>query len=215
MSSARRLTSALVLALAIAMPANQARALDLTVEQAVQEMQYAITTEWDQKDPAKQREIYREFSRKIEALRAAGVSQADLVSEMKRLALTKQQAKDLDAVAKYAVAHRLSSAESTALLVKTMQGAAAVEGTSWNPSGNDDRAVVLGIVIGVVILAAIVVGVIACHNSDSCRVTHENTNPGIDPDPFPPTDPGPGGCYEDQGGLLWCPPIDTDPPVLY
>ena len=209
----RKLSSAFVLFLAVALPSTHAYATELSVEQAVKEMQYSITTEWDQKDARKQREIYREFASKMDQIRDSGMSQSELIRQMKLLALTKQESKDLDAVAKYVVANRLSQKDATALLVRTMQNSATVEGTSWNPDGSKS-SVVIGIVIGVVILAAIVVGVIACNNSDNCGFSKAEKT-GLEP--YDPTDdyPTSDDCTVDASGNFWCPPNDpTDYPTF-
>ena len=203
----RKLSSSLILFLTLALPTTHAYATELTVERAVQEMQYAITTEWDQKDVRKQREIYREFTVKMDQIQGAGITQAELIRQMKLLALTKQQSKDLDAVAKYVVANRLSQKEATALLVHTMQNSSSVEGTSWNADGSKGNGAVIGIVIGVVLLAAIIVGVVACHNSDNCKFSKAEET-GLEPyDPWDDDDyPTSDDCTIDANGNFWCPP---------
>lgn len=187
--------SAIVLTLAVAVPATEAFAVDRSVEAAVQEMRYRITTEWDQKDPAKQDEIYREFAGKIEALARDGLSSAEIIAQLKALVLTKQQARDLDRVAAYVAERGLSAKEANALIAKTFEASAPISGASWNPSGDHaNRDLVLGILLGTLVVTGIVVGIVACSRSEHC--SFEKTSPDLDP----------GRCTIGSTGDYWCPP---------
>lgn len=213
MKKTRRLSSMLVLTLVIAVPSTHAYALDLSVEQAVKEMQYAITTEWDQKDAKKQKEIYRAFSEKIEAIEGSGVSQEEIARQLKMLALTKQQEKDIDAVTRYITTNKLPKKDALALLVKTMRNSSMTEGTSWNPpERNINWGLIVGLTIGAFLVFAIVASAIECNKhperctceGDGCGSSDGDSGDGDGWDDD--WDDGDGGedCTTDEYGDVWC-----------
>ncbi len=208
-STTQRMSSGLVLLLSFVVPVTQAYAQGATVERAVKEMQYALSTQWNQKDAKKQKEIFKAFTHELEAIQATGKSNTEIVKEMKMLALTKQQEKDLDTVSAYIIQNKLSKKDANALIVKVMESSAK-EGASWEPGKGPSIGLIVGVVLGALVLTLIITSIIHCdRHPDECKGSGDgsgdgswdsNWNDSWDDD----WDGGGENCYEDEYGDLWC-----------
>ena len=114
-----KILSTVVVALMIAViPSTQAMAQNVAVENAINELNYTLSVEWDQKDVAVKQAAYEKFFADVEALRAQGVSQDEIYATIKSKVLTAQAAKDVDAIIALAKAGRISAQNAQKPLTK-------------------------------------------------------------------------------------------------
>lgn len=143
--------SYLALLLALSVPSTQVYATTKTmsVAQAFQELQYKLSVEWDQKDVAFKNNALKTFSKQLKALESQGVTQEEIVQELKAQAVDAQTAKELDQIAQIAKDQKLSKTEVQKLVTDYM-AKTQKKGSSWSDSNGE--AVIIGIVVLFIVL---------------------------------------------------------------
>ena len=120
---------------------------------AFDELNYALTVEWDQKD----REFYdaqmKKFQAEVKELQAQGLSNSEIVSFAKSQIKDKKLAADIDNAFTVIQANKLSESEARKLVLDTFSKG-YTQGASWR----GEAAVYT--TIAVVVIAAVVVGLV-------------------------------------------------------
>lgn len=122
--------------------------------QALQELQYKLSVEWDQKDTAFKNKALKTFNDQIKALQARGVTQIEIVQELKAQTLDAQTAKELDQIAKIAKEQKLSKAEIENQVNRYIEKA-QTKGASWS---DDTTATILILAIVALFIVAVLAG---------------------------------------------------------
>lgn len=143
-------SSFLALSMAIILPFNQVQASDLTLDSALDNLQYQLAVEWNQQDAAGRKKIVDGFSAQVEELKKTGVSNEAVFKALAARSFDAQTAKDLEAIAKYAKEKKLSEAEARKMIVDYAN-------SSQKMGANFMSDPLTSIVIGLVIAALLVV----------------------------------------------------------
>jgi len=130
-------------------PTVQVQAANLTVESAINQLNYKINVQWDQKDPAFKKAAYQEFTKQIAELQKQGVSNDAIVAALKSKMPDAQTAKDLDTLAAQAKSQGMNSQQVNQLVFQYMQKQAT--GASWS-----DEATYAVVAVGVIALVAVI-----------------------------------------------------------
>lgn len=130
-------------------PTVQAHAQTLTVEAAINQLNYKLNVQWDQKDQAFKKEAFQAFTQQIVELQKSGVSADQIVSVLKSKMPDAQTAKDIDTLATQAKIQGMSGEQINKLVFGYMQKQAT--GASWSEGAT--YAVVAG---GLIVLVAVI-----------------------------------------------------------
>ena len=116
-------------------PTVQAHAETLSVESAINELNFALTVQWDQKDAGFKSAAINKFMGEVADLQKQGVSKEEIVKALKSKMPDAQMAKDIDTLANVAKAKNLSPAETDKLVMnymsKTQTSGASYSSTAW------------------------------------------------------------------------------------
>ena len=149
----------------LSIPTAQVHADALSVGSAMNELQYRLNVEWDQTDTAKQTEIYASFTKKIEALRAAGLTDEQLLDQVAIQSGNPQSAKDLKVLATYARDHHLDTTQINDVVSQYVNDSSST-GAHWTGKGGKHHhrrgGVIVGVIVGVVVIAVVIA--VICHN---------------------------------------------------
>ena len=158
----------LFLAFAFATTASAANIGSDSVREAINDFNYSVKVEWNQKDEAFYRAQVDQLKAKIDAARAAGVTNAEIVSAA---SLNPEMAADLQQVLSVVSAQNLTAAQTSDLVMKSVQ-AHGQQGANWS---GDGTLVVLGtiVLVGLIVAAAL--------TAKPCK---SNCGVGIYYDPF-------------------------------
>ena len=151
----KKLNTIIAIAMMLVMPMNQARAEQVNLKDAVNQLNFNLTVVWDQSDQAFYQQSLKDFAAKIDALKAQGMSNEQLVNSLKTQVLSARANQDLERIASIAKDQKLSGVEITKLVTQSAM-TAQHDGAHYS----DDASIELlsGIIIAVVVIA-IVVGV--------------------------------------------------------
>ncbi len=140
---------ALVLALSVfAVQANTSS--NNSLKAAFDDLNYALTVEWDQKDRAFYDAQVEKFNGKVKALQAQGVTQSEVMEFAVSQVKDKNLAKELELAYTQISLNQLPQAEARKLILDTFSKSYS-RGANWN-----GEAVLYGAII-VVIAAAIII----------------------------------------------------------
>jgi len=133
---------------------------------AFDELNYALTVEWDQQDKDFQQEQMKKFSNTLRDLQAKGLTNSQLIDFVKSEVKNERAAKDLETAFNMISINKMTSAEANKYVLDTMKKAYS-SGASWNGE------VFVYLAVGLLIVAV----AIAIANADTVVVG------------------GGGGCY--------------------
>lgn len=114
---------------------------------AFDELNYALTVEWDQKDKDFYSTQMKKFMSVVSELQSQGMTNAQLIEFVKSEAKDEKVAKDLETAFNMVQINKMSSAEATKYMVDTMKKSYS-SGASWNGE------VLIYAAIGLLIVAA-------------------------------------------------------------
>lgn len=144
------LSAAVAMMMVAVIPTTQAMAQNASVENAINELNYTLSVEWNQKDEAVKKAAFAKFYGELQALEAQGVSRDEIYATIKSKVLTAQAAKDVDAIIGLAKAGRITAQEARAQLGAYLNKAQAT-GANWSS----------GATLGGIGLALVVIGLVA------------------------------------------------------
>jgi len=136
--------TSLVLSFSAVAGANHRAAL----EQSFDEYQFALTTEWNQKDQTVLRQINAKLEKEIVGLMDSGLTDADIFAVLERRALSKTEIEGLKLRA--SMIARAGSTTDALMILKDELGRSSQQGASWNGSST----------LGLVAIGAFFVGII-------------------------------------------------------
>lgn len=141
-----RLISAL---LAFAMMITTAGASTPGLRQAIDELNYALTVEWDQKDAAVRAARLKEFNDKVAAL---NLSQEEMIAFVKSEAKDAKLASDIEAAFAVVAANKMNAAQAQKYMVETMKKSYN-SGASWN-GGSGGLLIVVALILIIAVAAS-------------------------------------------------------------
>ena len=97
---------------------------------AFDELNYALTTEWDQKDRAFYNEQMSKFNAAVNELRAQGMTNEEMMSFIKTQVKDAKVARDLEAAMNVVKINKMSQDEASAYMLDTMKKSYSA-GSSW------------------------------------------------------------------------------------
>lgn len=151
-------TGILAFTLAAILPMVQVQAQETSLDSAIDNLQYRLTVEWDQKDMAAQKKIVSEFSAELEQLKQQGVTGDEIFKALSAKAFDAETAKDIAHLAKYSKENMLDQKQISKLVIDYSSKNQKL-GTSWSTGGS--------VVLAVALVALIIVAVIALPNNGS------------------------------------------------
>lgn len=116
------------------------------LKEAFNELNYSLTTEWDQKDKAFYETQMKTFAATIRDLQAKGLTNAQLIDFAKSEVKDAKAAKDLETAMTMVQINKMSSAEASKYVLDTMKKSYSA-GASWNGE------VLVYLAVGVLIVA--------------------------------------------------------------
>lgn len=137
----------LVLALSLFTMSAMATTQD-GLKTAYDEFNWAVTVEWDQKDPAFYEAKKLEFTRAIGALEAEGMTRKELIAFTKSQIKDASVLKDLNTALEAVSTNTMTSAQAQEFMLKSINSA---QGASW------DGSVIIFTPVGFVVLVLIIV----------------------------------------------------------
>ncbi len=148
----------------VTFPMNAVHASEASLADAMNELQYNLTVQWDQKDQAAKNQYVDAFTQKVAALKAAGLSDEELLKAVATEAGDPQSAADLQALSEYAKSNQLTPEQITDAVVQ-YSNQASHDGAHWlGKGGHGDGFPIGGVLIGVGVLAVIVVVIYIVQN---------------------------------------------------
>lgn len=99
------------------------------LKEAFDDLNYALTVEWDQKDPAFYEAQTEKFYLELKSLRNEGLSDADLLAFVKSKITNQDQLTEIENVLNIINTEKLSHAEATELILSLNL---TQKGASWN-----------------------------------------------------------------------------------
>jgi uncharacterized protein YoaH (UPF0181 family) len=114
---------------------------------AFDELNYALTVEWDQKDQDFYTEQMKQFSAQIRELQAKGMTNAQLIAFVKSEVKDAKVARDLETAFNMISINKMNSEEASKYMVETMKKSYSA-GASWNGEA------IVYLAVGVLFVAA-------------------------------------------------------------
>lgn len=105
-------------------------ATDSAIRSSVEEFEYSLTVDWDQKDQASLEKIMGKFKSDLEALKKKGMTDQELLSYIESRATDKKQIERLRA--KILLEQPSASPEAMANFFRAELASLKVQGASWN-----------------------------------------------------------------------------------
>lgn len=158
--------STMFLAFAFVTTASAANIGADSVRDAINDFNYSVKVEWDQKDQAFYRAQVDQLKSKIEAARAAGVTNAQILASASQ---NPAMAADLQQVLNVVSAQNLSAADANEMIVKAVKSHSQ-QGANWS---GDGTLVVLGTIVLVGLIVAAAVGVANCKSNCGAGVYYD------------------------------------------
>lgn len=116
---------------------------------AFDELNYALTVEWDQKDKAFYTEQMKNFTSTLRELQSKGLTNNQLVDFVKSEVKNEKVARDLETAFSMIQINKMSSEEASKYMVETMKKSYSA-GASWNGD------VIIYLAVGLLLVAAAV-----------------------------------------------------------
>jgi hypothetical protein len=160
----KQLNAIIALVMALSVPAVQANAATNSVESAVQELNFQLTVATKPSDTAARKQAVNKFLGQIADLQKSGVSNDQILSEVKKQLPDAQTAKELETIATTAKQNKLSQ-EQTNQLVVSYLNKAKTNGASWSD----------GATIGLVAAAVVAIVVVVLLTGGSVSVQSTTT----------------------------------------
>ena len=148
----KKFNSILALLLAILIPVTQSQAQVLSVNSAIDELNYALTVQWDQKVIQFHDQAIRRFTAEMQTLQSQGVTTQEVVQSIKAKLPDAQFAKDLDTLIRVAQEKHLSVNQIQTLVVNSVSKI-QTSGASFS----SDASTVAGLAVAGVMAAGAVV----------------------------------------------------------
>lgn len=145
-------TGFLALSMAMILPTVQVQAQDVSLDSAIDNLQYRLTVEWDQKDLGAQKKIMSDFATELDLLKKQGVSDQDIFKSLSAKAFDAQTSKDIEQLASFAKANHLDPKQVRKLVVDYANKSQKL-GTSWSPEATVGLAI--GIFVVLILVAAL------------------------------------------------------------
>ncbi|MBS1963002.1 MAG: hypothetical protein JST04_12355 [Bdellovibrionales bacterium] len=142
----------LAFTMAAILPMVQVQAQETSLDSAIDNLQYRLTVEWDQKDMSAQKKIMSDFTAELDQLKKEGVTDQEIFNSLSAKAFDAQTSKDIQNLANYAKANKLNDKQVRKLVVDYANKSQKL-GTSW--SSEATVGLVIGIVLVVVLVAAL------------------------------------------------------------
>ncbi len=114
---------------------------------AYDELNYSLTVEWDQKDPAFRTNKMNEFSKTIRSLQIKGLTTTELIDFAKSQVKDAKIASDIDSALKVIETNKMSAEEANRYATEVMKKAYST-GASWQGRGNGSGLISLIILVG-------------------------------------------------------------------
>ncbi len=137
------------------LPFSAGAATNRGLKAAFDEMSYALTVEWDQKDPEFYEATMRSFRHTVRELQRQGVTNAELLEFAKSQVKDARLARDLDTAFSVITVNRLTPEEATKHVVETVKRAYS-KGANW--TGDPMISFLIAAVIVAVIAGLILTG---------------------------------------------------------
>ncbi len=176
-------TGLLALTMATIFPMVQVQAQETSLDSAINNLQYRLTVEWNQKDLGAQKKIMGEFAAELDQLKKQGVTDQEIFNSLSAKAFDAQTSKDIESLAKYAKANNLNQNQVRKLVVDYANKSQKL-GTSWSSEAT------VGLVIGIV-LVIVLVAALTGNLTVNTTGTYYNSNCYDD-------------CYYDDWGNYYC-----------
>lgn len=137
----------IALMLIVSMFAVQANAsTNQGLKTAFNELNFALTTEWDQKDKTFYEAKMKEFSATLRDLQAKGLTNAQLIDFAKSEIKDAKAAKDLETAMSMVQLHKMSSADASKYVLEAMK-------KSYSSGASFNGEVIVYLAVGVLIVA--------------------------------------------------------------
>ena len=153
----------LMLALSIFTVQAQAASQD-GLKDAFNDLSFALTVEWDQKDKEFHNEAMKKFSAQLRDLQAQGLTNAQMIDFAKTQVKDAKLAKDLETAMNMIQINKMSAAEANKYILETVKRSYS-SGASWNGE------VFVYLAVGVLVVAL----AIAIANADTVVVGGGNS----------------------------------------
>lgn len=122
----------ILLSIVILMISSQLKASSLIpLKAAFDEMNYALTVEWDQKDQSFYESQLKKFTATVRELQKTGLTNAQMIEFAKSQIKNAQVAKDLETAFSMITINKMSSEEASRYMMDSMKRAYS-NGASWN-----------------------------------------------------------------------------------
>jgi len=132
-----------------------------TLRQAMNDFNYSINVEWDQKDQAFYEAQMEKFQAAMSELSAKGMTQAQMIAEARAEIKDSQAAAQLDQAMQLVASNNMSQAE-TKRLVMDMMTKSQTRGASWGGG----MLLNVGILVGLIVVIAVLGGKSTCGGAD-------------------------------------------------
>ncbi len=160
--------STLFLALVFVTSASASTVGPQAVQNVIQEFNYSISVEWDQKDPAFYKAQVEKLKSELAALQADGVPMSDIIAASVSSIKDAKLAADMKAALEVVQAGKLSIEEAQSMVFEAARNS-NTRGASWS----SDVFMYIGPIIGIALVLALLAG-----GSSGDGTTDGGTNPG-------------------------------------
>lgn len=145
--------STLFLALAFVTSASASTVGPQAVQSVIQEFNYSISVEWDQKDPAFYKAQVEKLKSELAALQADGVPMSDIIAASVSSIKDAKLAADMKAALEVVQAGKLGIEEAQAMVFEAARNSNS-RGASWS----SDVYMFIGPIIGIALVLALLAG---------------------------------------------------------
>lgn len=171
------------------------------LKSVVDEFQFALTVEWDQKDKSFYDAQTRKFQKSIESLQAQGMSDLELLDYLKSTIKDQRVSKDLDQLYQQVSLGKTPRSEVQKLVKETLSQTYQ-QGANWN--GNGTATVAIAAVV--IIVAVLIFSSINNSKNDPNQAPADNGTGTGNGDPTMDNPPH-GYCYDANN----CKELESDP----
>ena len=170
------------------------------LKSVVDEFQFALTVEWDQKDKSFYDAQTRKFQKSLESLQAQGMSDLEMLDYLKSTIKDERVSKDLDQLYQQVSLNKISRSEVQKLVKETFSKTYN-QGANWNGSGSATIAVAVVVIIAAVLIFS---SISNSKNGSRSGETGGEVTPG---DEGGTHNPPHGYCYDSNN----CEELNNDP----
>ncbi len=147
----KTISSLIAALMVIVLPTTFSHAETLSLNGAIQQLNFTLNVKWDQKDPKVKNQALATFVGQIDQLKAQGMSQEQIVAGLKAQLNDEKLAADLDQLAAIAKEKKMDDAQTVAY-VMDYATKAQKQGASWNSTGT----IIVGVSVALVIVLMVV-----------------------------------------------------------